>query len=107
MFYRDSCTIKGAPSTAAASADYLPWRVGNQYQKDLDLVINKMRQQDNALRDLKKAEQAGILARLRQSMADPVTSLNYSLVGASALALALSWLCGVGWSEAAVCLSTG
>lgn len=64
MFYRDSCTIKG-----------------NQYQKDLDLVINKMRQQDDALRDLKKAEQAGILARLRQSMADPVTSLNYSLAG--------------------------
>merc|ERR1711865_501798 len=64
MFYRESCTLEG-----------------NQYQKDLDSVVNRMRAQDDALRDLKKAELGGILAQLRQSVKDPVTSLNYSLAG--------------------------
>eukprot|EP00656_Telonema_subtile_P055957 TRINITY_DN8830_c0_g1_i1.p1 TRINITY_DN8830_c0_g1~~TRINITY_DN8830_c0_g1_i1.p1 ORF type:complete len:308 (+),score=65.57 TRINITY_DN8830_c0_g1_i1:151-1074(+) len=59
QFDRSSCTMEGS-----------------QYRKDIELVIQKLRDQDQAVRDLKQASSGGILTRMRHSLQDPITVIN-------------------------------
>lgn len=63
QFYRDSCTIHGS-----------------KYVKDLGVVVGALREQDERLRELKRAKVGGLLSTLSHSLRDPVGSVN-SLIG--------------------------